>query len=150
MKIVEINVGQYVNYIGEPELLFSFFSTVAHHLEKRRWGERFPAIMKDLYVGELPYEKADQALKELQTIRTELERYTPSEVIWDFYDLSKQPPWGEEISSDITSLANYHVTVLGDVLIPVIESKLRAAAKRKMNVTLEAIDPRAITTVVIT
>lgn len=33
-----------------------------------------------------------------------------SKVIWDIDDMTKMPPWGKNISKDITDLSNYFVT----------------------------------------
>ncbi|MNJ03822.1 hypothetical protein D3C73_1643020 [compost metagenome] len=41
-------------------------------------------------------------------------------MIWDYEDLSKQPPWGSEISPEITNLSNYFVTGHGEDFFEVI------------------------------
>ena len=62
-------VGFQVQYlffpIGSADFLHSFFSTVAYHLEYRKWGSRFPVIMNDVYQGYLLPEHAEQAREEL-------------------------------------------------------------------------------------
>ena len=40
--------------------------------------------------------------------------------MWYIEDISKQPPWGKNISSDITDLSNYIITSDGRDLISVI------------------------------
>ncbi len=113
--------------IGSPDFLHSFFSTVAYHLEDKKWGNRYPCIMNDLYGGELPAEKIPQALAELQEICEKLKSYTPDKVIWDIGDLSKRPPWGDNISEDITDLSDYFVTSDGEDLIGVFMNALHRA-----------------------
>lgn len=43
--------------IGNGDFLYSFFSTVAYHLEGGKWGSRFPIIMKKLYQGKLKWKE---------------------------------------------------------------------------------------------
>ncbi len=66
--------------------------------------------MKELYNGKLSWENVPQAIEEVKTIRNELSKYNPEQVVWDIDDLSKQPPWGQNISDHITSLSNYFIT----------------------------------------
>lgn len=42
---------------------------------------------------------------------------TPKDVVWDINDLSKQPPWKDNISGDITDLSDYFVTSGGEDFI---------------------------------
>lgn len=117
--MVGFKVDFYWFEIGSGDFLDSFFSTVAYRLEGAKWGRRFPVIMKKLYQGELKRKEIDKAIKELNIIKKELEKFTPDKVIWDIEDLSKQPPWGNEISEDITDLSNYFVTSDGEDFISV-------------------------------
>lgn len=61
----------------------------------------------------------DKAKKELNIIKKELKAFTPDQIIQDIEDLSKQPPWGSDISEDITDLSNYFVTSDGEDFISV-------------------------------
>jgi len=116
---VGFTVGFYYYSIGSADFLHSFFSTVAVNLEDGKWGSRFPVLMNELYQGKLPVEKTDTAIKELTLIRDKLKNYSPDKVVWDIEDLSKQPPWGKNISKDITDLSNYFVTSDGRDFISV-------------------------------
>ena len=122
---VGFTVGFYYYSIGSTDFLHSFFSTVAVNLEGGKWGSRFPALMNNLYQGKLPVEKTDIAIEELTCIRDELKNFTPDKVVWDIEDLSKQPPWGNNISEDITDLSNYFVTSDGRDFISVFFSALK-------------------------
>lgn len=53
-------------------------------------------------------------------VEQRLKKHSPSSVVWDTDDLSKQPPWGNNISKEITSLANYFITSDGRNLIDVL------------------------------
>ena len=119
-----MGVGFHVGYdyyeVGHSSFLYSFFSSIAYHLEHKQWGSRFPVIMRELYDGKLNPQNVDQAIAELKTIQEELKEFRPDQVIWDFEDLSAQPPWGDRISSEITDLSNYYVTSDGKDLISVL------------------------------
>ena len=115
--------------VGHGDFLHSFFSTVAHNLENGKWGSRFPAVMNELYGGKLRQEHIDKAIAELNIIEKELQKFSPDQVVWDIDDLSKQPPWGNNISKDITDLSNYFVTSGGDDFITVFFHALEAAKK---------------------
>src|SRR5215469_10373727 len=121
---VDILVGDQGWEIGAASFLHSFFSTVSAHLEPGGWGTRFPALMHRLYKGHLPVAEAGQARRELDHIRRELERFPPSAVVWDIEDRSKTPPWGDNISPQVTSLANYFVTSNGRDLFAVVAEAL--------------------------
>ena len=104
-----------------------FFSTVAYHLENKNWGSRFPIIMNELYQGKMNWMDADKAIEELNVIKEELQAFSPDKIVWDIEDLSKQPPWGNNISKDITSLSNYFVTGDGEDFITVFLHALEMA-----------------------
>ncbi len=126
---VGFKVKFYWYHIGNDDFLFSFFSTIAYNLEGKNWGSRFPLIMNHLFKGKLTVDKIEGAIKELETIQTELARCTPESVIWDIEDLSKQPPWGKSISKDITDLSDYFITGDGNTLIAVLFDALYQAKK---------------------
>ncbi len=111
--------------VGTADFLRAFFSTVAAHLEPEGWGSRFPLVMTDLYGGSLQAKGAVTALEELREIRSQLQAYPPELVVWDFDDRHAEPPWGSDISTDITDLSNYFVTADGENLIDVVEAALR-------------------------
>ena len=132
---VGFTVGFYYYSIGSADFLHSFFSTVAVNLEDGKWGSRFPVLMNELYQGKLPVEKTDTAIKELTLIRDKLKNYSPDKVVWDIEDLSKQPPWGKNISEEITDLSNYFVTSDGRDFISVFFTALKDS--KEMNAPLE-------------
>ena len=111
---VGFKVKYYWYQIGRGDFLHSFFSTVAYNLENENWGSRFPIIMNELYQRKMSWMNVDKAIAELNVIKEELKAFSPDKVIWDIEDLSKQPPWGNNISKDITSLSNYFVTSDGE------------------------------------
>ena len=122
---VGIKVGSITDEIGTEDFFHAFYSTVSGRLEAH-WGERFPSLMH-LYDGRLPCEQAPAALAELAEIRSKLEAFRPDSVIWDIEDRAKMPPWGSNISADITNLSNYFVTSTGRDLIDLLQEALEAS-----------------------
>lgn len=132
---VGFKVKFYWYQIGNGDFLYSFFSTVAYNLENENWGSRFPIIMNELYYGKVSNENTEKAIKELGIIQKELKEFTPEKVIWDIEDLSKEPPWGSDISKDITDLSNYFVTSDGKDFLTVFSHALEKA--KEINAELE-------------
>jgi hypothetical protein len=133
---VGIRVGSRVWTVGTGDFLHAFFSTVSYRLEPAGWGSRFPALLNELYQGELPAGRAEEARRELDAVQLELEKHPPGDVVWDVEDLSRRPPWGDDISPDITDLGNYFVTQDGRDLFEVLREALAEAARTDASVTL--------------
>ena len=117
---IYLDLGNVSDEVGTPDFFHAFFSTVSGNLEPAGWGTRFPVLMRELYKGEVGKASAGQGRTELVQIQTEMKRLTPDRVIWDVEDRSKRPPWGNDISPDITDLSNYFVTSTGRDLIELI------------------------------
>lgn len=129
---VGIKVGSITDEIGTSDFFHAFFSTVSSNLEKDGWSSRFPTVLGKLYKGGLDASLASSALNELRQIQNELSALNPDKVVWDIEDLAKQPLWGSNISSEITSLANYFVTSTGrDLILTLIEALEDAATNNK-------------------
>ena len=79
--------------VGSPELLHAFFSTIAVRLEPLGWGTRFPALMNDLYDGELAPSRVETALSELLLARRELSFLAPDRVVMDADAPHLPSPW---------------------------------------------------------
>jgi hypothetical protein len=78
-------------------------------------------------------------MNELNCIRQELAKYDPDQVVWDIEDLSKQPPWGNRISEDITNLSNYFVTSDGEDFLAVFERALQMGLEVGKPVKIESL-----------
>lgn len=59
--------------------------------------------MNELYQGDLKTTRIPITLKELESIKQGLAKLPPDKMIWDIENLSAQPPWGTNISSDINN-----------------------------------------------
>ncbi|MCM1091320.1 MAG: immunity 70 family protein [Butyrivibrio sp.] len=128
---VGFKVDFYWHEIGHGDFLHSFFSTICYHLEGRRWGSKYPYLMNKLYQGSLAWEDVKFAREELKGVERGLRKLKPSKVIWDIEDLSKRPPWGDNISESITDLSNYFVTSGGRDLITILFDVFDEAESRK-------------------
>ena len=95
--------------------------------------------MNELYQGTLDKDNVETAIVELKKIQLELQAFSPDKVVWDIDDLSKQPPWGKNISNDITNLSNYFVTSDGEDFITIFFNALEKAKKMQMDLTIESV-----------
>ena len=127
-------VKYYMYTIGTADFLHSFFSTVCGRLENGKWGSRYPYLINELYQGMLSAEHLAAGAEELVQIKKNLARFAPNQVIWDIDDRSLTPPWGDNISDDITDLSNYFVTSDGNDFLTVFSAALDKA--RELNVPL--------------
>jgi hypothetical protein len=135
---VGFKIGSIVDEIGTSDFLHAFFSTISYHLESGGWGSRFPELMNELYRGSLDASKAKKALADVTTIKEELKKHGPAEVVWDIDNLNARPPWGKNISRRITDLSNYFVTSTGRDVFSVLEECLAALQRRGGSMTVES------------
>lgn len=136
---VGFKVKFYWYQIGFGDFLHSFFSTVAYNLEDKKWGSRFPVIMNKLYQGKINREDIEKAIEELSIIKKELQSFSPDKVIWDIEDISKQPPWGDNISKDITNLSNYFITSDGEDFISVFFHALEKSKEVNSDIEIKSV-----------
>ncbi|MGM0338882.1 immunity 70 family protein [Enterococcus sp. AZ007] len=136
-----MTIGLKVDYlwfsIGTGDFLFSFFSNVCAHLEKMKWGDQYPIVMNELYEGILPKEHLELAQKELAEIQMKFAEVPPEKIIWDIEDLDRRPPWGNEISNEITNLSEYFVTDDGKNLFEVLEVAINEERNKGTDVVIE-------------
>jgi hypothetical protein len=133
---VGIQVGAIISEIGAPSFLNAFFSTVAGLLENDAPGSRFPVVSSDFYDGHIDADKVASALAELKVIRAELMRHPPTAIIWDIEDRSNTPPWGDVISTAITSMGNYFVSSTGRDLFELLNEVLQHAVKHRQAIDI--------------
>lgn len=132
-------VKYYIYTIGTADFLHTFFSTVCGRLENGKWGSRFPHLMNELYQGVLPVKHLAAGTEELSQIKQELAQFAPDQVIWDIDDRSLTPPWGDNISDDITDLSNYFVTIEGEDFLSVFAAALDKAQQRNASLKIQTI-----------
>ena len=132
-------VKYYIYTIGTADFLHAFFSTVCRRLENGKWGSRFPHLMNELYQGVLPVEHLAAGAEELAQIKQQLAQFAPDQVIWDIDDRSLTPPWGDNISDDITDLSNYFVTSEGEDFLTVFTTALDKAQERNAPLKIQTL-----------
>lgn len=125
--------------VGMGDFLHSFFSTIAYRLENGDWGSKYPYLMRGLYWGKLEWRDIKFARSELKKVQTELKKLPRDQVIWDFDDLSMQPPWGDNISEDVTDMSNYYVTSDGQDLITVIFRVFDEAERMRESIEIQSL-----------
>ncbi|PZU79594.1 MAG: hypothetical protein DI529_17435 [Chryseobacterium sp.] len=123
--------------IGTGSFMHSFFSTIAYRLEDNKWGSKFPNLMNKLYNAEIETTESKWVLDELKVIKQELSKLTPDKVIWDIDDLTKLPPWGDNIAKTITNLSNYFVTSDGKQLLDIFENALQSSIDIKKPIKIQ-------------
>lgn len=129
--------GEHTVEIGTPSFLKAFFSTVFAVLEAPGWGTRYPVLMRDFYQGRVAAALVATLADELSALRVALASHPPAAVVWDFERREARPPWGDAISSDITSLADYFVTSEGKNLLGELISLSEYASSRSLDVRIE-------------
>ena len=72
-------------------------------------------------------------------IKQQLAQFAPDQVIWDIDDRSLTPPWGDNISEDITDLSNYFVTSEGKDFLTVFAVALDKAQQRNAPLKIQAL-----------
>lgn len=134
---VGFKVKYYWFQIGSGDFLHSFFSTICLRLENGEWGSKYPTLMKSLYQGTLKHEFINDAINELVEIKKGLEKLPPQETVWDIENLELMPPWGNNISSEITNLSNYFVTSEGENLITLLSNALNKAKNLNEDIAVD-------------
>lgn len=123
--------------IGSPAFFHCFFSTIAYRLEGDAWGSRFPTFMLEFYQGRLAANRTLGALEELAVISRELEMLSLDDLVWDFDDLSRQPPWVPGIRETLTCAADSFYTPAGIYLPEVIRDAFAHATRTGHDARIE-------------
>lgn len=136
---VALQVGLRYYTVGSSGFFNAFFSTVFIRLENSNWGSLYSVIMNRLYQGVIEEIYLKQALLEMQSIRLALTAFPPSQVIWDFEDLSARPPWGDVTHLDIKNLSDYFITADGSNLIDMMIRVFEQAISVNKTVEIDTI-----------
>jgi 2,3-bisphosphoglycerate-dependent phosphoglycerate mutase len=136
---VGFRVGGIIDEIGTPDFVNAFFSTISTHLEPDGWGTRYPELLNELYGGRLDQSLADAVLQDVHEIRERLKTFSPRDVVWDVESPGTRPPWGDNISDDITDLSNYFVTSTGRDVFEVLIECLEALKSEGGCMTIEQV-----------
>lgn len=134
---VHLRTSHFIYEVGSSDFLISFFDTIEIRLARSWFGTKYPIVLNEFYNGKLTVKNLEKAEKELKDIRERLKKFEPSKVVWDKTDLTKQPPWGDDISPDITDLSNYFVTSDGEDLFEVIFEAIGKAKDENSELIIE-------------
>lgn len=134
---VHLRTSHYIYEVGTSDFLTSFFDTIEVRLTKGIFGKKYPIVLNEFYQGNLKYENLGKAEKELRDAQKRLKKFAPAKVVWDKNDMKKMPPWGTDISEDITDLSNYYVTSDGKDLFDVLFRAIETAKSEKSGITIE-------------
>jgi hypothetical protein len=115
-----LHLGDTTWRVGSPDLLHAFFSTISVRLEPLGWGTRFPALMNELYEGELPPNRVETALSELLLARRELSVLAPDRVVLDADAPHAPTPWAGPAASGAPDASKCFFTDEGRDLFDVL------------------------------
>ncbi len=122
--------------IGSPAFFHCFFSTIAYRLENDAWGSVYPRLMLDFYTGRLRVADVPEALRELDAVQAAFERMPPTDIIWDYDDLERQPPWAEGVLDTVTCAAECFFTSREEHLFTVLRQAFAHSMKVRHDVCI--------------
>ena len=133
LSIVTSNKSQVV-HVGSGDIWISLMSTVDIRLKKCKKDISY--AVNFLHSGECSAEDALKTARQFNIIRDELSKFEPDQIVYDEDDLKKEAPWKDNISSTVTSCANFFTTADGNDLLFEIVNILTYAAANKVSVEL--------------
>lgn len=119
-----LHVGDLTWRVGSPDLLHAFFSTITVRLEPLGWGTRFPALLNELYDGELPPDRVETALSELLLARRELSFLPSDRLVWDADDPTATSPSAAAVAGGAPDASKCFYTEDGKDLFDVLVAAL--------------------------
>ena len=122
--------------IGSVDFFKSFFETIFIRLENSIWGSEYPVLMNEFYTGNVSKDTVQLLKIELNKVHDNLKKHSPDEIVWDSDNLNIKPPWGDNISHDITDLGNYFVTSNGVQLFDIINEAINFADENKEDIQI--------------
>ena len=109
--------------LGYESIVQSFFSTIAYHLENKKWGSVYPTIMNEFYKGKLEQHRIDYAIAEIKDIKKKLSKLKASDIISDINNLDIKPPFDNSIDIPIELFfCNHDGITMPDIILNVLET----------------------------
>ena len=139
--MVGLMIDNYMLPLGTGDLVSSFFYSIAIRLERRYWGSRFPAVMKELYEGQLPYERLEKAAAELKTIRKDMQKLPKEYGVWVYEIRSDPPPREIGENKNAQNLAELFMTSHGEDMLDAFDAAVRGAMRYKVPLKLASVHP---------
>ena len=138
MGHVDLYVRNTMLTVGQDDFLHSLFSTIAYQVEREGWGSRFPALMKELYMGRLPKERVPQARDELQQVRQELSKLPPEARVYNYDEPNQPTPW--PVPPGATTLADCFLSSNGKNVLDLLERALDVSEEVGADVEIRPFD----------
>jgi 2,3-bisphosphoglycerate-dependent phosphoglycerate mutase len=138
MGHVDLYVRNTMLTLGQDYFVHSFFSTIAYQLEPEGWGSRFPAVMKELYIGRLAKERALRARQELEQVHEELGRLSPEARVYAYEDPTQPTPW--PVPSGAKTLADCFLSSDGKNVLDLLEEALDVSEEVGADVEIRPLD----------
>ncbi|HDR8026868.1 MULTISPECIES: Imm70 family immunity protein [Bacillus] len=89
--------------------------------------------------GRLTLQNILKAIEEAKEVREKLKLFSPSEVVWDIEGLSKQLPWRDKSSTNITDLSNYFYTSGGKDMFEMLFKACDEALELEVDLEIETL-----------
>ena len=134
MNIISSDTKRSIS-LGGSETWQTLCSTIRFHLA--HYEKQIPHVFTFIKEGHSNSQDCLSTAREFNLVRDLLSQFEPGQIIYDYNEPEKQPPWGDKISPVITSCANYLTTGNGDDLLAEIVKILTYAAYAKTSVDVK-------------
>lgn len=134
MNIISSDAKRSIS-LGGSDTWQTLCSTVRYHLANSE--EQLLHVFAFIDGGHSDCQNCLSTAREFNLVRDRLSQIEPGQIIYDYKNPEKQPPWGDNISPVITSCANYLTTGDGDDLLAEIVKILTYAAFAKVSVDVK-------------
>ena len=134
MTIITSDHKRTVN-IGRSDIWSSLYATIAINLKRKLKG--VPLAIQFLESGQCTRDKAMETARQFNLIRDMLSQFSPKDLIYDLHNPKGPAPWDNNISSVVTSCANFYTTADGGDLLYVIVSILCYAGIVGVSVSIQ-------------
>ena len=132
--IIVSSDGNRIVEIGNSDIWISLCSTIAVRLNYNE--EDIPLVLKFLRTGKCVAKEGNATARQFNLVRDELSKFAPDKVVYDIAEMTKEAPWGVNISDVITSCANFYTTSDGKDLLFEIVSILCYAGIMKVDISV--------------
>lgn len=127
---VRLQVGETFFKVGTPLVLHGFFCSVGYHLEPIGWGSKYPALMHELYEGQLSVKSIEKAQKELTLIREKFRGLCVDEVVFDMEAGPGEGVNSEQLNAKAKNLEEFFLTQDKENFLDLLEKALESAKKQ--------------------
>ena len=134
MNIISSDAKRSIS-LGGSDTWQTLCSTIRYHLALSE--KQLPHVFDFINGGHSNSQDCLSTAREFNLVRDRLSQIEPSQIIYDYKNPEKQPPWGDKISPVITSCANYLTTGDGDDLLAEVVKILTYAAYAKASVDVK-------------